>query len=151
MDNPKSKSMDRLNLMGMVEEEFDFMLSNFFGSIYPSLYRKGLHWKPPTDFYETDEQFVVILELPQVDIQDVSITYQEGILSIRGVRKASPPGERRRYHKMEIHYGPFEQKLPMPGEVDIDQLSAQYVNGFLEVRLPRLEAPEKESMNIRVE
>src|SRR4030043_187581 len=120
-----------------IEEEVEFFFSNFFGTSYPSIYRNELCWKPPTDVYETDENFVVIMELAQMKAEDVIITYQEGVLSIRGVRKAIPPGERRRYHKMEINYGPFERKIVIPGEVDMDQFSAHYANGFLEIRLPK--------------
>ena len=139
------------DLMSLVEDEFDFIFSNFFGSAYPSLYRKGLHWKPPTDFYETDDEFIVILELPQVEVKDVSITFQQGVLSIRGVRKAMPPVERRRYHKMEIHYGLFEQKIPLPGEIDLDGLEAHYKNGFLEIRLPKVQMSLSNSVDIKVE
>ncbi|MBN1780020.1 Hsp20/alpha crystallin family protein [bacterium] len=151
MASPKTTRLDQWDLMSLVEDEFDLIFSNFFGSAYPSLYRKGLHWKPPTDFFETEEEFVVILELPQVDVKDVSITYQQGILHIRGVRKAVPPSERRRYHKMEIHYGPFEQRIPMPGDVNLDHLAAHYRDGFLEVRLPKIQLSLNDSIDINVE
>jgi HSP20 family protein len=151
MTQSKRIETDKQDLMSRVEDEFDLILGNFFGSNYPSLYRKGLHWQPPTDFYETEEEFVVILELPQVDIKDVSITYQQGILYIRGVRRAHPPQERRRYHKMEIHYGLFEQKIMMPGQVNLDQLEAHYKDGFLEIRLPKVNLSVKKPVNIKVE
>ena len=151
MNQSKRIDTDKKDTMSLIEDEFDFILGNFFGSNYPSLYRKGLHWQPPTDFYETEEEFVVILELPQVDIKDVSITYQQGILAIRGVRKAIPPQERRRYHKMEIHYGPFEQKILMPTQVELNQLEAHYKDGFLEIRLPKVNLSVKKPVNIKVE
>ena len=151
MNQSKRIETDKKDTMSLIEDEFDFILGNFFGSNYPSLYRKGLHWQPPTDFYETEEEFVVILELPQVDIKDVSITYQQGILAIRGVRKAIPPQERRRYHKMEIHYGPFEQKILMPTQVELNQLEAHYKDGFLEIRLPKVNLTVNKSVNIKVE
>ena len=151
MNQSKRIDTDKKDTMSLIEDEFDFILGNFFGSNYPSLYRKGLHWQPPTDFYETEEEFVVILELPQVDIKDVSITYQQGILAIRGVRKAIPPQERRRYHKMEIHYGPFEQKILMPTQVELNQLEAHYKDGFLEIRLPKVNLTVNKSVNIKVE
>jgi HSP20 family protein len=151
MTQPKTVNSDAADLMSLVEDEFDFIFSNFFGSTYPSLYRKGLHWKPPTDFFETDTEFVVILELPQVDIKDVAITYQQGVLNIRGIRKAVPPAERRRYHKMEIHFGPFEQRISMPGDVNLDLLSAHYRDGFLEIRLPKISVPLQDSVKIKVD
>lgn len=146
----KIKNYD-LDFIGPLEDDIDFIFSNFFGAAYPALYRKELLWRPPTDSYETEKEYVVILELAQVDTQDVTITLSESVLSIRGVRRTTPPAERRRYHKMEIHYGPFEQKIAIPGEVDMENLSAHYKDGFLEIRLPKRAAPSKDIIDIKVE
>lgn len=151
-DKKKHTLMDiDFRLSSPLEDEIDFLFSNFFGASYPTLYRKELLWQPPTDFYETVDEYVVILELAQVDTKDVSVTLAEGVLSIRGVRKTVPPAERRRYHKMEIHYGPFEQKLAIPDDVDMENLSAHYKDGFLEIRLPKKTAPAKDVIDIKVE
>lgn len=149
MDEIKELKLE--DLLGPIEEEIEFYFSNFLGSSYPSIYRKELCWKPPTDVYETDTDFVVILELAQMKAEGVSITYQEGVLFIRGVRKAVPPSEQRRYHKMEINYGPFERKIAIPDDVDVEKLSAQYRMGFLEIRLPKIQAPTTETIDIKVE
>lgn len=149
MDEIKEKKLE--GLLGPIEEEIEFYFSNFLGSSYPSIYRKELCWKPPTDVYETDTDFVVILELAQMKAEGVSITYQEGVLFIRGVRKAVPPSEKRRYHKMEINYGPFERKIAIPDDVDVEKLSAQYRMGFLEIRLPKIQTPPTETIDIKVE
>ena len=136
----KVKNLKSYQMLGPLEEEMDFFFSNFFGSSYPSLYRKELCWRPATDVYETSENFVVTLELAYINPKEVTITFQEGILLIRGIRKAVPPSERRRYHKMEINYGPFEQKIPIQSEVEINDLSANYKDGFLEIQLPKNQA-----------
>ena len=149
MDEIKKSKLE--DLLGPIEEEIEFYFSNFLGASYPSIYRKEICWKPPTDVYETDTDFVVILELAQMKAEGVSITYQEGILFIRGVRKAVPPTEQRRYHKMEINYGPFERKIAIPDDVDVEKLSAQYRMGFLEIRLPKIQAPPTETIDIKVE
>ena len=146
-DNTRRK----IELLGPLEEEVDFFFSSFFGASYPSIYRKELCWKPPTDVYETESDFVIVMELAQMNADDVSITFQEGVLYIRGVRKAVPPNERRRYHKMEINYGPFERRIVVPLEVEIDDLKAEYSNGFLEVRLPKKELPPSVNYHIEVE
>ena len=52
---------------------------------------------------------------------------------------------------MEIHYGPFEQRVPVPGEVDIDKLTAHYKDGFLEIRLPKIELSSMDSIDIEIE
>ena len=148
---PNTKDIHLKDLFGPLEEEMEFFFSSFFGTTYPSMYRKEICWKPPTDVYETDTDFVVILELAQMKAEEVSITFQNGILYIRGIRKAVPPTERRRYHKMEIHYGPFERKISVPGDLDIKDLSAFYKDGFLEIRLPKPRISSAEIVDIKVE
>ena len=129
----------------------EFFFSSFLGTSYPSIYRKELCWKPPTDVYETENDYVVIIELAQMKPEEVSITFQDGVLLIRGIRKAVPPAERRRYHKMEINYGPFERKISVSDEVDIESLSASYRDGFLEIQLPKKSSSPTNTVNIEVE
>jgi len=146
-----TKGLKLEDLFGPIEEEVEFYFSSFFGTSYPSIYRKELCWKPPTDVYETESDFVVILELAQMKAEEVSITFQDGVLFIRGVRKAIPPSERRRYHKMEINYGPFERKISIQGDVEVENLTAQYRMGFLEIRLPKKHKASAGTVNIEVE
>ncbi|MCJ7813595.1 Hsp20/alpha crystallin family protein, partial [bacterium] len=124
MGNDKKLLLE--DLLAPLEDEVEFFFSSFVGASYPLIYRKELCWKPPTDVYETDTDFVVILELAQVKNEEVSITFRDGILIIRGVRQTVPPSERRHYIKMEISYGPFERRVAVSGEVDMDHLSAHY-------------------------
>ena len=149
MDKPEELSLK--DYFGPLEDEVEFFFSSFFGSSYPTLYRKELYWKPPTDVFESDSLFVVLMEIAQIKAEEVSITYQEGILYIRGVRKAVPPPERRRYQKMEIHYGPFERRIAIPGDVELDKMSAHYKNGFLEIHLPKKRTSPDESLEIEIE
>jgi len=151
MSQAKSSTGAELDLLGPLEEELDFFFSRFFGSPYPSIYRKELSWRPLTDFYETDQEYVLLMELAQVKPEDVSIQFQDGILAVRGMRKASPPRERRRYHKMEINYGPFEQKVAVAEEIDMDKLSASYHDGFLEIRVPKKSTRGGPRVEIQVE
>jgi HSP20 family protein len=151
MSQPKESNTADLDLLGPLEEELDFFFSRFFGSPYPSIYRKELSWKPLTDFYETDKEFVLFMELAQINPDDVSIQLQDGLLTVRGARKATPPSERRRYHKMEINYGPFEQKVAVSDDVDMENLSASYHEGFLEIRLPKRKSEPGARVEIKVE
>lgn len=138
-------------LLGPLDDEIEFFFTNFFGASYPSLYRKELYWKPPTDVYETDTDFVVILELAQMKPEDVSITFQNGILFIRGIRKSLPSTEQRQYHKMEINFGPFERRVAITEDVDIEKLSAVYNEGFLEIKLPKKNVNSSQIIDIEVE
>ncbi len=145
------KKIDVETFLGPIEDEVDFFFSNFFGSVYPSIYREDVYWKPPTDVYETSHDYFVIMELGHMKPEDVSITFNDGILTIQGVRKAVPSSEQRKYHKMEINYGPFVRRIPIRDEVDIESLSAKYHDGFLEIRLPKREISHNNIIDIEIE
>lgn len=99
-------------------------------------------WSPPTDVYETDADYVVRVELAGIRETDLEITFDNGILVITGVRLDVP--ERRAYHQMEIHFGKFSTAIGVPGPVDLDRSVADYTDGFLTVRMPKVKATEVE-------
>jgi len=133
------------------DDETEFFLTNFFGTSFPSIYKKEICWKPQIDVYETETEYVVIVELGLIKPDEVSITYKDNLLYIRGVRQVVPSNEKRHYHKMEINYGPFERKIHISGHVDIDNLSANYEDGFLEVRLPKKKYTYHGKFDIEIE
>ncbi len=139
------------DLLGPLDEEVEFFFSSFFSSSYPSVYKEELCWKPPTDVYETESSFVVTMELGQMKSEEISITFERGVLYIRGIRQAIPPMEQRHYHKMEINYGPFERRIAVSADVDIENLSADYRDGFLEIRLPKVQKNSGKAYDIKVE
>jgi HSP20 family protein len=93
-------------------------------------------WSPPTDVFETPDEFVVSVELAGMSDKDFEVVFDEGILSITGRRPDRT--ERRAYHQMEIHFGDFSSAVRMPGAVDVDHSRAEYANGFLIVRMPKV-------------
>jgi len=147
----KTKAHKIKSVLRSLDEEVEFFFSAFFNGSYPSIYRDELYWKPPTDVYETEEAFVVVVELANMKSDEVSISYQDGMLTIHGVRQADAPREQRRYHKMEINYGPFERKVEIPEEVEIDRLTAKYEFGFLEIVLPKKRRTPGKTIEVEVE
>ncbi len=99
-------------------------------------------WSPPTDVYETETHYVVRVELAGIRETDLEITFENGILVITGVRSDVP--ERRAYHQMEIHFGKFSTAIGVPGPIDLDKSVAEYTDGFLMVRMPKIKATEVE-------
>ncbi|NIM94336.1 MAG: Hsp20 family protein [Anaerolineales bacterium] len=104
------------------------------------LQRRTPHWRPPTDVYETEKDFVVVVEIAGMRGLEINATYDNGVLSIRGAR--SDKGELKAYHQMEIAYGDFETKIRIPGRIEADQIDASYSDGFLRVVLPKMEPKE---------
>ena len=92
-------------------------------------------WSPPTDEYETENAYVVRVEIAGMNEDDFEVSIENNTLLIAGVRPDAP--ERRAYHQMEIPFGKFATALGLPGPVDIDHAIAEYKDGFLTVTLPK--------------
>ena len=92
-------------------------------------------WSPPTDVYETGENYVVKVEIAGMRDEDFEITFEHNILLVKGYR--SDLSERRAYHQMEIRFGRFEIALEVPVTVDMEKATAEYKDGFLMIVLPK--------------
>ena len=99
----------------------------------------GQGWQPLADVYETSGSFVVLLELPGVEQEDVEIHVDGDAVVVRGQRKlgAARP---ERYHRMERSYGSFSRSFSLAVEVDPEAVSAQFKDGLLRLELPKLQA-----------
>jgi HSP20 family protein len=92
-------------------------------------------WRPPTDVLETEDAFLVIVEVAGMRGMDFSVTFDDQVLSIKGNRPDS--NLRKVYHQMEIDYGDFESDIRMPHRIDETAIEATYSDGFLRVVLPK--------------
>jgi len=92
-------------------------------------------WSPPTDQYETEDTYVVRVEIAGMREDDFEVSLENNTLFISGSRPDFP--ERRAYQQMEIRFGKFATALGLPGPVNIEQARAEYKNGFLTVILPK--------------
>jgi HSP20 family molecular chaperone IbpA len=113
----------------------DEMQSRYAGA---NRVRNGMRshvWRPPTDVFETDEIYVVRVEIAGMDEAEISIELHEQWLVIRGIRQDVP--ERRAYHQMEISFGEFLSEIELPGPIIAEKVVAEYKGGFLKVFLPK--------------
>lgn len=92
-------------------------------------------WSPPTDVYETEEKYVIKVEIAGMRDEDFEVGVENNLLTISGYR--SDQSERRAYHQMEIRFGRFELAVEMPVTVDLENATAEYKDGFLMVMLPK--------------
>lgn len=93
-------------------------------------------WSPPTDVYETENDFVVRVEIAGMREEDFEIAVENNFLMISGSRSDIP--ERRAYQQMEIRFGKFETIVGIPASVDLEASRAEYTEGFLTISLPKI-------------
>ncbi len=99
-------------------------------------------WSPPTDVYETEEKYVIKVEIAGMRDDDFEVAFENGILMIAGFR--SDLNERRAYHQMEIRFGRFEIAVEIPVTVNLEKATAEYRDGFLTIVLPKSNAKQDE-------
>jgi HSP20 family protein len=94
-------------------------------------------WAPAMDLVETDDHFLLRADLPGLDEDDVSIEFQDNVLTLSGERKSEHEESREGYHRVERAHGSFARTLTLPEGVDADAIEAAFDRGVLEVRIPR--------------
>lgn len=92
-------------------------------------------WSPPTDAYESEDAYIVRVEVAGMRESDFEITFEDGFLTISGTRP--DVSERRAYQQMEIRFGRFSTTVGVPGPIDVDKSRANYEDGFLTVTMPK--------------
>jgi HSP20 family protein len=97
-------------------------------------------WRPPIEVVECTEELVVRVEIAGLTPDELDVMVEGDELRVRGERTIAHPNGRRIYHESRIRYGPFEVAVQLPFPVAVGAASAEYVDGLLSVRLPRLAA-----------
>lgn len=95
------------------------------------------HWKPSIDIYETAEDFVAVIELAGVSIDDVSVAVSDGQLLIQGQRKINRAEDCIRPLRMEMDSGRFSRTLRISESIDEDKINARMKDGLLTITLPK--------------
>lgn len=103
---------------------------------------------PPIDAFRTDEALVVTIELPGVRPDDVEVTVEDGVLTLRGERRADEKVTQEQWVRRERAYGSFERSFTLPDGVNPDMITASFENGLLELRIPH--PPEKAPRRISI-
>ena len=108
-------------------------------------------WCPSVDISETDAEYLVKAEIPEVDKKDVKVTIQDGLLTIQGERKHEKEEKGRRYHRIERAYGTFMRTFDIPDGVDEEKVKAEFKDGMLLIHLPKTEKAKSKAIEVKVE
>lgn len=99
---------------------------------------EGMGWSPAVDIVEQDGELKLTAELPGMKREDVKIEVNEGMLTIRGEKKAEREEKTANARLVERTYGAFERSFALPRSVEVDQIKAEFTDGVLTVHLPKI-------------
>jgi len=107
-------------------------------------------WIPMVDISETDAEFQIKAELPEIRKEDVKITLQQGVLTIQGQRAQEREERGRRYHRIERAYGTFARTFTLPDYVDDTNVKAEFKEGVLILHVPKSEKAKPKAIEVKV-
>ena len=107
-------------------------------------------WTPPCDIYETDKEIVLKMELPEMRKEDVRVTFENNVLTLRGERNFEEAVKRENYHRIERKYGEFMRMFTLPAFVDGSKVVAEFKEGMLTVTLPKNAAAIPRQIEVKV-
>ena len=116
---------------GELEEIFEILVTSYAqkGGVIPGEF--DLSWKPATDAYETNDEFIVQMDLAGMDPAQIEVLADDKLLVVRGIRQDTSGPGKKHFHKMEINVGPFARRVRISVDVDPETARAVYRGGFL--------------------
>ena len=122
-------------------------LQRMFDNLFGENLQRG--WMPAVDIYETDaHEFVVKAELPDVKREDINLTFENNVLTIRGERKFDEEVQRDNYHRVERQYGSFSRSFTVPPTVDSSRIAASFKDGVLTIRMAQREEARPKQIEV---
>src|SRR5919198_4079767 len=107
-------------------------------------------WAPLVDIAEDDKEYLIKVELPEVQKDDVKVTVENGTLTISGERKAEKEEKGRKFHRVERYYGRFERSFSVPDDAEADAVKAEFKDGLLKVHLAKSEKARPKQIEVKV-
>jgi HSP20 family protein len=149
--NPTRESMTWPSDVFNVQREINRVFDNFFrgGSQWDDT-QELTAWTPAVDIAELEDRFQVRMELPGVNKDDVKITLENNILTVRGEKKQEKEDAGKNYHRVERSYGAFQRSFTLPVTIKSDRIDAGFKDGILTIALPKSEEAKPKQIEVKV-
>ena len=108
-------------------------------------------WAPRVDITETDKEFVIKAEIPDVKKDDVKVTIDKGVLTIQGEKKMEKEEKGKKFHRVERQYGSFTRSFTLPGNINESKIKASFQDGTLNIQIQKTEGEKPKAIEVKVE
>jgi HSP20 family protein len=127
-------------------------MNQLFDTLAPSSTNRSgnLRFAPPAELHETPEAIHLKVELPGMEAQDLDVQVTAEAVSISGERKSETRTEENGVVRSEFRYGKFERVIPLSARVQNDQVEAQFKDGILSLKLPKVEAEKNKVVKVNI-
>lgn len=108
----------------------------------------GSAWTPAVDIFDTEDAIVLKAELPGLATGDIDIEIDDNVLTLKGERRFQETVDEGRFYRLERAYGHFQRSVTLPQGVKADEISADFDNGVLTVRVPKADEVKPRKISI---
>jgi HSP20 family protein len=136
-----------------IQDEMNRMFDRFFDDpfdLMPFESPRLAEFSPRIDVSETDKEIVVKAELPGMDEKDINLSLEQDSLVISGEKKTENEEKGKNFHRVERSFGSFSRVIPLPMEVEVDKVEAEFKKGLLTITLPKPASAVKTSKKITI-
>jgi len=105
-------------------------------------------WTPTTDMMETDNEYVIEVDLPGLTKKDIQINAHDNVLTIQGERKKESKEEKPGYLRNERYFGTFKRSIMLPASIMDEKIKATFKDGVLKINVPKAEKSKRKSVPI---
>jgi HSP20 family protein len=110
----------------------------------------ALDWAPAADVSETEAEYLIKADLPEVRKEDVSITVQDGVLTLSGERRQEVRAENEKVHRVERAYGSFARRFALPENADEQSIRAESRDGVILIHIPKQKVVQPQPRQIEI-
>ncbi len=137
------KSLSRWVPADFARPRFNRVFEDAFGDLFSPVVRgeevSNRNWLPAVDVAETPDALTLYAELPGLAREDVDITIENNLLTVRGERRFEKDIKEENFHRVERAYGTFSRSFTLPSNVKSDGVEATFKDGVLSIRIPKVE------------
>ncbi len=108
-------------------------------------------WAPAVDIKEEADKFVLHADIPGVKPEEINVSMEDGVLTIKGEKKTEATTEQEGYKRVERSYGSFYRRFSLPDTANPDAISARSKHGVLEITIPKREAVQPKKITVAIE
>lgn len=123
--------------LGRLRGDFDDLWSRLFEGVDKPVLKDAPAFAPKVDVKETEESFEVTAEIPGIKPEELDVSLNGDILTIKGEKKLEEEKKEGNYHLVERSYGSFSRSFRLPKVVDREKLKASHKDGILTISLPK--------------
>ena len=113
--------------------------------------RAAQEWAPAADVSETEAEYLIKADLPEVRKEDVSITVQDGVLTLSGERRQEKREETEKLHRIERVYGSFARRFALPEDADEQGIRAESRDGVVLIHIPKHKVVQPQPRQITIQ